>query len=671
MTRGRAWVLVAGLALLPSVVVAGPPPGMPDPSSMSGVPRPDPNLSPGTVTVRCLEGGFDGPAVGLEVELEITTDAGVVTRTATTVAQGRATFAGLDEFFGASVVATATVAGEPLRSQAFVLSPQAGVALLLVGPHGGSSDAAAPPAGHGDPHGGPHGGQGAIPEFGKPFPLDSRPPGTLIVGALDLEHNPDAVGAGESIGPIPNVEVKLIATVPGVADPIERILPTDQEGRAIFEGLDQALPEGAAIVVEAVLAEGEEPTRSHSFSLGATAQAVILARGSLPATPATPAPAHSAQPQGRLQLPGPRIDRSLSPGQVRVFVIDGQDRPVTNHKVVVHSSRETGDASDRSGKTDAQGMVLIEEVPFGQDALSQVRVVYQGAPYSSVLFEMPSDGGGLVVLRVFEPTGDRGRVRSALQIDVSPRENDFASVNFTYAVFVEGEQAFWVPGGMRLHAPAGTRNLKVMRESESVLHHDGEAPWVDIDRPLEPGEELRLNFAVALEHDGSLALDWTPPFPLVSGASAVVVPDELIVTRGVGAAERDPHDDRPRGLKIYPLSHEQFEYGLCDLFAAKALRCPFQTWRGNDVSILVEGLPIRSRVWKYAAWSAVGVIGLGLIVGFATRRRVRPREALLMRRDALVAELVALGERGDERERERIVRALDRIYRQLEGLEGV
>ena len=45
-----------------------------------------------------------------------------------------------------------------------------------------------------------------------------------------------------------------------------------------------------------------------------------------------------------LELPGPREDKSLKPGQVRVIVIDAQDRPVADQLVIVHSSEATGDS---------------------------------------------------------------------------------------------------------------------------------------------------------------------------------------------------------------------------------------------------------------------------------------------------------------------------------------
>jgi hypothetical protein len=667
--RRRALLLVAALsggALLSFNAEAGPPPGI-DPSEMSGIPRPDPKLDAGVVTVRCLIGGFANPATGVEVELEISTATGPVVRTATTdAAEGRARFDGLTEFFGATMVAKATIAGQELSSQEFTLGPSSGIALMLVAKSDGAS--AQPPD--------PHGGQGAVPLPGKPFPLEGRPRGTLIVGALDLGRGGTGQELPPDMGPIPNVEIKLTATAPGVAEPIVQTLTTDANGRAQFEALDTSLPAGSMIVVEGVLATGEEPTRSESFTLGETAYAVILARGSFGSVDAAPPPPpQQPQPPQRLELPGPREDKSLKPGQVRVIVIDAQDRPVADQLVIVHSSEAGGGSGNRSGRTDAQGMAIIDNVPIGIETLSQVRVVYAGAPYSSVLFEMPAKGGAMVPLRVFKPTGDRTRVRSALQIDVSPRENDFASVSFNYAVFVDGDEAFWVPGGIRVFGPEGTRSLKVFRESEAYLLHDGEAPFVDLDRPLEPGVELRLSFAVGIEHDGTLELDWSTPFPLVDEASVVVVPEELRVSKGVaGAPEINPHAGTgDEVLEIYEIGHERFEPGLCDILARNGHACPNEHWRGNDISIVIEDLPIRSRVWWTIAWSLVGVTVLGVIAGIALRRRVKPREALLQRRDALMAELVALDERGGDapelrQTRARMLRALDRIYRQLEAL---
>lgn len=680
--RGPRGLLVAALVALAPLAIAeaGPPPQMPDPSRMSGIPRPDPNLTPGTVTVRCLDGGFANPAVGVEVSLEITTETGTEVREATTIDQGRATFTGLDEFFGRSVVAKASVAGQALQSQTFTLAPQAGVALLLV-----ASDGQAPATGpHGDPSAGasdPHGGQGAMPIPGRPFPLAGRPRGTLVVGALDLSQ------AKSGAGPIEGAPVVLRATAEGLDAPIIEEALTDAEGRATFEGLDARLPEGAQIVVGIELPGEASPQVSDSFTLGDSGYALVFTHGQAgqagqagQGQAGAQQASSGAQASPRMDLPPPRVDKSLQPGQVRVIVLDAHDRPVADQGLIVHSSQATGDSSNRVGRTDSQGSAIVEGVPVAEGMLAQVRVVYEGAPYSSTLFGMPDDAGAIVMLRVFRPTGDRTRVRSALQIDVSPRENDFAAVSFNYALFVDGDEAFWAPGGMTIFGPEGTRSFHVLDEAKNWLVHDGEAPFATLDRPLEPGVELRLSFAVGIEHDGTLELEWTTPFPLVDDASMVSIPASLSVTHGVaGAPEVNPHAAHDGGpLEIYKLGYQPFGLRLCDLLAREGRACVLDAWGGNDVAITVEGLPIRDRRWPLIAWTLVGLTALVVAGNVIFRRRVGAREALLARRDALMAELVALDTEAEAQSlpeaerrsrRAKLMHTLDRIYRQLEALE--
>ena len=58
---------------------------------MSGIPRPDPNLQDGSITVRVIRGSFANNVVGHPVELR----AGDTVSTVDTDAEGRATFASL------------------------------------------------------------------------------------------------------------------------------------------------------------------------------------------------------------------------------------------------------------------------------------------------------------------------------------------------------------------------------------------------------------------------------------------------------------------------------------------------------------------------------------------------------------------------------------------------
>lgn len=643
--------LLAGLATPTWIEAAPPPQGMPDPTQMSGIPRPDPNLASDVVTVRCLEGGFDKPAIGVEVELELTAPDGTKKKLAVRSAEaGRARFEGLDDHFGHSVVARATIAGQSLVSQTFTLDGQTGFALMLVAAGSGAT-----------PAGDPHGGQGDVPLPGKPFPLPNKPRGSLLVGALDL------AGSGAAI---PNVTITMTATPPG-GEPIVQTGTTDAEGRVVFEQLDTTLPAGAKIVITGDLGEGLE--RSDEFELGDTGVAIVLTKNEGKAAP--PAP---RAPERQVVLP-PRSDRSLQPGRLRVMVIDAQDRPVANHPVAGTVNGITGDAQSIGGTTDAGGQIILEFEPGG-DQLAEVHTQYMGAPWTSGGFSLPDDSGAVVVLRVFPTTADRSIAKSAIQVDVVGRENDLAAVTFMVAVFIEGDLAYWPAGGMRIYGPDETRFLQVLPEAEEWLKHDGEAPYADLAKPLPPGVEIRLSFAVTVPHDGALELDWTTPFPLVDNASLVTVPSELEVTHGVaGAPETNPHAGRDGGpLDIYQLGHRKFEAGVCDRLGTSGYHCPFSAQLGNDVEIVVEGLPLRSRVWPWTAWGLLGVTGLGLAIGLVLRPRVGVRQALLARRDALMVELVALDERAKTAApeqaaelastRARLLAGLDRIYRQLEGL---
>jgi 5-hydroxyisourate hydrolase-like protein (transthyretin family) len=642
--------LLVGLSAS-TAIHAAPPQGMPDPTEMSGIPRPDPNLAADVVTVRCLDGSFANAVIGVAVELELTAPDGTKTlKTATSAEQGRARFEGLAAHYGHSVVARATVAGQALTSQTFTLTGQTGFALMLVATGNGQ---AGPPASD------PHGGQGDVPMPGKPFALPDKPRGSLIVGALDL---------ADGGGPIPGIEITLTATVPGVAEPIVQTATTNGDGRANFDNLDTELPEGAAIVVSADLGGGELD-RSQSFVLGETGYAIVLTRNEGSAAAAPP----PAAPERQVVFP-PRADRSLPPGQVRVMVIGADDRPIANHQVFARTTSITGDEQRRTARTDLAGQVIFEFTPES-DLLAQVDTNYGRAPWTSGWFSLPSDSGAMVVLRVFETTADRSIARSAIQIDVVGRENDFAAVTFMVAVFIEGDLAYWPKGGMRIFGPEGTRSLHVLPEAEEWLVHDEEAPWVDLAKPLPPGIEIRLSFAVGLEHDGELELDWTTPFPLVDNASLVTVPTDLKVTHGVaGAPETNPHAGRDGGpLDIYRLGHERFQAGVCDRLGTSGLHCPFHAQLGNDLAIVVEGLPIRSRVWPWTAWGLLGLTGLAVLIALLGRKRVGVREALIARRDALMIELLALEQAGSAaaadvaRTRKRLLASLDRIYRQLDA----
>jgi hypothetical protein len=100
--------------------------GMPDARAMSGIPRPDGSLAPGTVSVRLVRGQLGNLVIDHPVEFVVAGKS----QTVRTDASGRAVVSGLAP--GSTVHVLATVDGERLDSQDFQAPAEGGVLLLLV-----------------------------------------------------------------------------------------------------------------------------------------------------------------------------------------------------------------------------------------------------------------------------------------------------------------------------------------------------------------------------------------------------------------------------------------------------------------------------------------------------------------------------------------------------------
>jgi hypothetical protein len=102
-------------------------PMMIDPSQMSGIPRPDPAVPPGTLSVRVIRGDFAHPLVGQEVTL----DGPGGPRTAKSDPTAHATFDGLTTGRGTYTIKSSAF-GQDLSSQPIEMPPNSGVKIMLV-----------------------------------------------------------------------------------------------------------------------------------------------------------------------------------------------------------------------------------------------------------------------------------------------------------------------------------------------------------------------------------------------------------------------------------------------------------------------------------------------------------------------------------------------------------
>jgi hypothetical protein len=117
-------LLIAFLVLLTPVIAGGQ--QMPEASQMAGRPLPAPELPDASVVVRLVRERMGNNIPNHPVSLLVGGEA----RTATTDAQGRATFTGIAP--GTPVTAQAVVGGETLTSQQFAVPSTGGVRVALV-----------------------------------------------------------------------------------------------------------------------------------------------------------------------------------------------------------------------------------------------------------------------------------------------------------------------------------------------------------------------------------------------------------------------------------------------------------------------------------------------------------------------------------------------------------
>jgi hypothetical protein len=448
---------------------------------------------------------------------------------------------------------------------------------------------------------------------------------------------------------------------------------TDAEGRARFEGLEPL--SGRRYVAESAIAEGGEPTRSKPFELTDSAQAIVLAnaavdmgaltgRGSPGAAPSPEASGSTAAP-ARRPMPPARRDPSVSPGTVRVIVVDGDDQPVTEQPVTVVRIDATRNREPTRGETKGQGFADVE-VEARDDSFYFVQVDHDDAPFRSGFFEMPRDSGVTVAVRVFPRTDDRGRLKSAVHFEIDQLENDKARVLQVYEIAVEGDAAYWPVGGMRLWAADGGHGVKPLPDSARWLEEVEDAPFATLGRPLEPGGVLELSYAYIMEHDGDVEIEWDAPFPLI-GARTAVKAKQSLVSGGAGEPKVVPHDE---SVTLVPVSRAAWRPSVCEQMRSvePELECPspLVLGGGEHVSFSLGGLIRRPRQYWIIGGVVFGFIALIAGIALLTAPSRRSVDVLRRRRDALIAALESAGD--DPGRRRALIRALDRVVRQLEAV---
>ncbi len=647
---------------------------MPDPSQMSGIPRPDPAVPADQITVRCLLGGFSEPAVGVEVTLSAADGGPPLALKATTDAAGRATLTGLSDAAGRVVKASAVLGEAPVETLPIQVRADMGSRVLLVkgatpaARGGATSSPGGAPAHPGAPAHGASAPGAAEVEFreGVPFALPAdagavRGPGTLVVGLIEPNAQRPQPQAGQAI----TIEIRP----PGQDSeaPALRETVTDADGRAFFKGLTApAIEAGSTIIVVAQVVEGEPPRRSVPFTMGDTPMAVVFTPSRMLDQPSAPPPA----PTKAVTAQPPRLDRSLPSGTLVGQAIDATGAPVSGLAVTAERRDMTGQNQRWSATTDARGEARFDGLPTGSEGLYSLVVERDSAPFRSSFFELLDVAGLRAQVRTFPISNDRNILKSAVQVEVRPLENNESQVIQIYEVFAEGEFAYWPTQEVRIRGASRAHGLQVMPQAKRWLNEQESAPFATLARPIEPGEVVQLSTAYLLPHDGEAVYEWRAPFPLVQ-ATAVLAPDLSVSEGAEGPGRAPPHEDGAAQVKLYEIKIGDWEEGDC---AAGGEGCTAENWAdtGAGVELTVSKLPTS------AQWAKQ--LGVGLIVAFSGliggsllfRRRLSAADALDARRASLLERIAALDVNPDAGDvaarRAALVAALDEVCRKLDSL---
>ncbi len=190
--------------------VASAQPMMVDPSRMSGIPRPDPQVAAHTLTVRLIRGELSHRLVGVTVEL--LDDKGNLLKQQVTDEAGRATFPGLAD---GPWFARAESDGQELVTQPISMPAEAGVRVMLVFSAGGV---------------------GTVDGLAR---VDAKlAEGTLVVRALDAKQ-----------APLLAVEIILGHARTGAGEVEEKKGKSNALGEARFSGLEVGSDSGYLVEV--------------------------------------------------------------------------------------------------------------------------------------------------------------------------------------------------------------------------------------------------------------------------------------------------------------------------------------------------------------------------------------------------------------------------------------
>ena len=481
--------------------------------------------------------------------------------------------------------------------------------------------------------------------LGRPLPDPQKPAGTVTV----------RVSKNIPMNGVPGVEVTAIIVKPG-GEGRKKVVATDPEGRALFEGLEPGGTfEASATVDGEQLQVGKFPIPGKG-GVRVILVAALGAGGGPPAEAEEPSFSMGAV-AGKV---GPA--EGLPAGTLELILLDEGGKPIPGRLVQLGQVTKESALKVLRASSNEAGVARFEGLTTGEGTGYAALTEHQGVRLSTEPFRMEAGTGMRGQIRAIGRTSDP----SVLRYD-----------NRTRLIVEVGEDALQVmeelilkSASARAFEPAGDGLLVPLPEGfEGAREIEGGVP---LDVRAGQGAALRtmvtatptrvrVGFVVPAGGSRDVELRQKLPFPF-EGALLLVPASTNLTVDGSGLRERPAQADaQGNAVKLYEID-------------------PIPA--GRDLILTVRGLPALDRKGRNIA----GVICL-LLVAAAIIGSPRPQKVvravasaaqLAERREKLFGELVTLEQQRRqakakdaslEDRRQELVAKLENVYRELAGVE--
>ncbi len=380
-------------------------------------------------------------------------------------------------------------------------------------------------------------------------------------------------------------------------------------------------------------------------------------------------PGFERQASAQINMPDPSLIHGkaipapgLPNGTVTVRVV----RESIGNNVAGQDVRVRAGGAVRSARTDDQGRAEFTDLPPGSEARAESDV--GGEQLVSEPFTVPSSGGLRVILIAgLKEAAARAREGAAAAATAPPVpgvvvlgpnsrviiefRDDTLHVFYVLDILNTARTRVEIGGPLIVDLPSGAGGAGVLPGSSPTATVSGDR--ITVTGPFAPGN-TSVQVGFQLRHDSpSLTMQQTWPAPLEQLTVAVEKVGALSIS----------------SPQFSTVGEVRSEAGTPFLLASgPALPA------GSPMTIQLSNLPVHSRTPRVVALGlAAVIIGFGAWLAFAGRSAERdPRPRLILRRDALLAELAAVERhrRGagtfNEARRQRLLAELEQIYGELD-----